>query len=250
MPACWKLLDSNLDRPIPSSHHSAFSATLTTPKPLCIKRHVYTDLRHPNPPAPRPDRRRAHPRRPMTSLARLRRQASTFLRQPRFIQAWFLPVWVILGIGKALIFTISFRRLAPRLGHRSGIAPWVPLLNPAQEARARLIGRVVRLTANHTPWDSNCFPQAIAARVLLGFYRLPYSLFFGLMRDPADPAGMKAHAWVAAGRVPVTGGVSFGQFTVVGCFVAPCLAGIDQEPGLPRPPAPPPPPHRERTPQV
>ena len=68
--------------------------------------------------------------------------------------------------------------------------------------------------------------------------------------DPADPAGMKAHAWVAAGRVPVTGGVSFAQFTVVGCFVAPCLAGIDQGSGLPPPPAPFPIPRREKTTQV
>jgi len=37
---------------------------------------------------------------------------------------------------------------------------------------------------------------------------------------------MKAHAWVVAGRIPVTGGQSFGQFTVVGCFVAPRLAGV------------------------
>ncbi len=69
------------------------------------------------------------------------------------------------------------------------------------------------------------------------FLRQP-RFFSGLMRDPADPAGLKAHAWVTAGRVPVTGGVSFGQFAVVGCFVAPCLAGIDQGSGLPQPPAP------------
>ena len=164
---------------------------------------------------------------PMTHrLTRLRRKAGTFVRQPLFIQAWLLPVWLILGIGKALIFTLSFRRLAPRLGCQSGIAPWVPLLTPAQEQRALQIGRVVRLTAGYTPWDSNCFPQAIAARVLLGLYGLPYVLYFGLRRDPDDPAGMQAHAWVAAGRVRVTGGHSFDQFTVVGCFVAPCLAGI------------------------
>ena len=162
----------------------------------------------------------------MPVLGALRRKAGTFLRQPRFIQAWFLPLWVLLGISKALIFTVSFRRLAPRLGQTSDIAPWVPLLDPAQEARALLIGRAVRLTAKYTPWDSNCFPQAIAARVLLGLYRLPYILFFGLMRDADDPAGMKAHAWVAAGRVRVTGGTSFGQFTVVGCFVSPLLARV------------------------
>jgi hypothetical protein len=158
--------------------------------------------------------------------ARLRRKAVSFFRQPLFIQVWFPAAWVILGLGKALIFGVSFRRLAPRLGRRSGIAPWVPLLTPAQEGRALLIGRTVRLAARYTPWHSNCFPQAVAARVLLGLYRVPYVLYFGLMRDPAEPASLKAHAWVTAGRVRVTGGTSFGQFTVVGSFVAPGLAGV------------------------
>jgi hypothetical protein len=162
----------------------------------------------------------------MRQLAALRGKAGTFLSQPLFIQAWFLPLWVMLGISKALIFTLSFRRLAPRLGRQAGIAPWVPLLSDAQEQRALMIGRAVRLTAKYTPWDSNCFPQAIAARVLLGLYGLPYAFYFGLLRDPDDAAGIKAHAWVAAGRVRVTGGLSFGQFTVVGCFVAPSLARI------------------------
>ncbi len=162
----------------------------------------------------------------MSALDTLRRKARTFFSRPLFMQIGFLPVWLILGIGKALIFTLSFRRLAPRLGRQSGIAPWLPLLTPEQEQRALLIGRLVRMTARYTPWDSNCFPQAIAARVLLGLYGVPYVLYFGLRRDPDDPAGMKAHAWVVAGRVRVTGGLSFGQFTVVGCFVAPRLAGI------------------------
>ena len=145
------------------------------------------------------------------------------MRQPLFIQFWLVPLWGILGLGKALIFTLSFRRLAPRLGRQAGIAPWVPLLDPAQEQRALVIGRAVRLAAKYTPWDSNCFPQAIAARVLLGLYGLPYALYFGLMHDPENAAGMKAHAWVAAGRVRVTGGLGFGRFTVVGCFVSPRL---------------------------
>lgn len=92
------------------------------------------------------------------------------------------------------------------------------LLDPAQEARALQIGRLVRMTAVYTPWDSNCFPQAVVARLLLGLYGIPYVLNFGLMRDPAG-GEMKAHAWVTAGA-------SFGQFTTVGCFVSPLLADI------------------------
>lgn len=153
-------------------------------------------------------------------LHSLTRKAHSFLRQPLFIQLWFIPLWFILGASKTLIFTISFHRLAPCLGRHCGIAPWVPLLNPHQETRARLIGRAVRLAARYAPWDANCFPQAVAARMLLGLYGIPYTLFFGLMRDASE---MKAHAWVAAGKSHVTGGTSFGQFTVVGCFVAPQL---------------------------
>jgi hypothetical protein len=165
-------------------------------------------------------------RRITAVVARLGRKAATFLYQPLFVQAWFLPVWALLGVAKALIFTLSFRRLAPWLGHRSGIAPWVPVLSEAQEQRALLIGRAVRMAARYTPWDSNCFPQAVVARGLLGLYGVPYALFFGLRRDPTDPAGAKAHAWVAAGRVRVTGGLGFFEFTVVGCFASPQLAGV------------------------
>jgi Transglutaminase-like superfamily len=134
-----------------------------------------------------------------------------------------LPCWFLLGIAKALIFTMSFRRLAPRLGVSMGIAPWIPLLSPADEKRALMIGRTVRLAANYTPWDSNCFPQAVTARWLLGLYRIPYALYFGLMRGD-DGDELKAHAWVMAGRIRVTGGISFGHFTVVSVFVAPSLA--------------------------
>ena len=159
----------------------------------------------------------------------LKRKAINFLRRPLWTQLWFIPCWVLLGVGKALIFTVSFKRLAPWLGIAVGAAPRVPLLDEEAERRALQIGRVVRLAAGYTPWDANCFPQAVTARLLLGLYRIPYALFFGLMRD-AHTGELKAHAWVAAGKIRVTGGAGFNQFTAVGCFASPLLAG-DQRPG-------------------
>jgi hypothetical protein len=155
-------------------------------------------------------------------LGTLLRKTRRFAQHPRFSQLWFLPVWLLLGLAKAAILTLSFRRLAGFLGHSVGVAPWVPLLDPAQQERALRIGRAIRLAAAYTPWNSNCFPQALVARVLLGWYGIPYALYFGLKRTP-QPHELKAHAWVVAGRVAVTGGPSFGQFTVVGVFVAPGL---------------------------
>lgn len=155
----------------------------------------------------------------------LRRKAVSFHRQPLYSQLGFVPVWLLLGIAKALIFMVSFGRLAPRLGVSVGILPWVPLLNPEQEAQALQIGRVVRLAARYTPWVSNCFPQAVVARLLLGLYGIPYLLAFGLAREPKTRE-MKAHAWVTAGRIRVTGGESFPHFTTVGCFVSPLLKEV------------------------
>ncbi len=159
----------------------------------------------------------------MAIATALPRKIRSFRRYSGFIKLWLAPVWLLLGVSRALILAVSFKRLAPGLGVHDGASPWVPLLNGSQERRAREIGRLIRLAARYTPWKSNCFPQAVTARVLLGLYRIPYVLYFGLTRDP-EAGEMKAHAWVAAGRVPVTGGAAFGQFTVVGCFVAPELA--------------------------
>lgn len=159
----------------------------------------------------------------MTLAPILLRKTRTFWQLPGFTKLWLLPTWMLLGFSRALIMVVSFKRLAPRLGIHDGANPWVPLLNDSQELRALEIGRLVRLAACYTPWKSNCFPQAVSARLLLGLYRIPYALYFGLARDLAV-GKMQAHAWVAAGRVRVTGGAGFNRFTVVGCFVSRQLA--------------------------
>lgn len=81
-----------------------------------------------------------------------------------------------------------------------------------------MIGRVIRLAAAYTPWHSNCFPQAVVARVLLALHGVPYMLCLGIKLGSTADTKIDAHAWVTAGRVSVTGGSSFGEFTVMNCF--------------------------------
>ena len=177
------------------------------------------------------------------------RKVRSFAGLPPFTKVWLVPAWLALGASRTLILAVPFRTLAPRLGASQGTAAHAPLLTPAQEARARAIGRTIRLAARYTPWTSNCFPQAVVARVMLGMHGIPYAIHFGLMPQPrgdgphvqrpeprgsgahahthapdprgAAPTAMAAHAWVVAGRVPVTGGHSFGHYTVVGVFTGP-----------------------------
>lgn len=156
-------------------------------------------------------------------MRRILSKFRNFWRQPRFARLWFFPVWLLLGLARALILCVPFQRLAPRLGRHAGAAPWVPVLDAAHQRRAQQIGQVVRLAARYTPWTSNCFPQAVAARVLLGLYRVPYVLCFGVTRTP-DSANFQAHAWVVSGRVAVSGGPSFDRYVTVGVFADPRLS--------------------------
>jgi hypothetical protein len=158
----------------------------------------------------------------MATASAIAKSAGSFLKLPLFMQLWSLPVWLMLGVSKCVVLAVPFRKLAAALGSKAGLAPWVPLLSDAQTVRARQIGHLVQAVARFTPWDSNCFPQAVTARLLLGLYGIPYALYFGLMRD-AETSAMKAHAWVVAGPIRVTGGASFDQYAIVGMYVCPSL---------------------------
>lgn len=77
-----------------------------------------------------------------------------------------------------------------------------------QLARARWIGRTVRAAAARTPWRSDCYPQALTARLLLRAAGVPHGVTFGLRRD--DTAGLRAHVWVRVGDLVVAGGSAHG----------------------------------------
>jgi hypothetical protein len=149
------------------------------------------------------------------------RKARSLARQPVLIWLLLVPSWVLLGLARALILARSFQRLSHWLGRKAdGLEPVRPVISPHQATRAVQIGRVIRMAARYTPWTSNCFPQAVVARVFLGLFGIPYALYFGLRRDLTQ-SEMQAHAWVVAGDVPVTGGESFSRYTAVGVYLSP-----------------------------
>lgn len=152
----------------------------------------------------------------------IRRKFVAARQQPPLFYFWLVPAWLLLGLSRLVIVTVSFRRFAHGLGMHDGLAPRTPLATADQEMRARAIGTAIKVAAKYAPWRANCFPQAITARLILGLYNIPYALFFGVMsnRQEEDSGDLKAHAWVVSGRVNVTGGRSFGKFTSVGCFVS------------------------------
>jgi hypothetical protein len=150
-------------------------------------------------------------------LVRLARKFNSAFRLSPFVLMWFPIAWVLLGLFRGAILTFKFKNLSPLFGHADGISTAVPLVSQQQYTRAMQIYKLIGIAAKNTPWVSNCFPQAIVARLFLGLYRVPYALYFGLHRE-APNEGLQAHAWVASGPCNVTGKNSFDGYTVVASY--------------------------------
>ncbi|KAB7768838.1 lasso peptide biosynthesis B2 protein [Xanthomonas maliensis] len=151
-------------------------------------------------------------------VVRSRRALAAVGRLPRFERLLLLPAWALLGVARAGVRWIGFRRLASRVGRQMAVPPALPCLDARARRRALQIGRTVRLAARHTAWNSNCLAQALAAHYLLGLFRVPHLVCLGVARS-VDGAELQAHAWVVAGDEHVTGGRASERFTRIGCFV-------------------------------
>lgn len=155
----------------------------------------------------------------------LGRKLRTLRALPAFTLFWLIPVWLLLLLCRLAIMTVPMRHLSRAFGQDMGVCPWVPLAGPRRIARARDIRRTIGLAASYAPATANCYPQALAARLLMALYGLPHAIHFGLRRDGA---GVAAHAWVVCGPVAVTGGDGFGTYTVVRSFASRGGAGPDR----------------------
>lgn len=90
-----------------------------------------------------------------------------------------------------------------------------PLL-PQQLAQARDVGWAIELLAMRGPLRTACLGQALAARALLQRREIPCVLTLGLGRH--DDGRLRAHAWLRAGTLTITGGRGRSAFSPVAGF--------------------------------
>jgi Transglutaminase-like superfamily len=120
--------------------------------------------------------------------------------------------WILLGLSRlAIVGGVPVTRLVGRAGG----SPQPATPSPRDQRWAGLITRQVDRAAARTPWRSECYPQAVAARLELIAARVPHTVFFGLRRD--ENRELVAHAWVQIGDRVVIGGDPVG-YTVVAAF--------------------------------
>lgn len=157
------------------------------------------------------------PGRGQPSTQRLRRRTLASARHQLADARLLVVSWLLLGLTRVLTLVLPFRMVRHLLGEpRATVLPDRPARSASGRDRGRghRIGVLVTRAAGRTPWRSDCYPQALTARLLLRAARIPHRVSFGVRRDGGDLA---AHAWVDVDGVPVTGGDGQG-WTTVGSF--------------------------------
>ncbi|MDH4073534.1 MAG: lasso peptide biosynthesis B2 protein, partial [Gammaproteobacteria bacterium] len=95
--------------------------------------------------------------------------------------------WLL--VARILLAVVPFRRLAAWLSADAGVSG--EAADPELLAR---IGRAVGVASYQVPWRADCFPQTIAARMLLK--RAGHASTIHLGVDRTGEKGLQGHAWL------------------------------------------------------
>ena len=129
----------------------------------------------------------------------------------------FLEAYVTLGIMRAAILTISFKRLTRSLEHSPNKGE-VAALNDNENSKAILVGQAITKASAYTPWESACLAQSLTAQKMLQKRGIPGVFYLGVMKDEDAKNKMKAHSWSQCGDTIITGGGDHEAFTVLSIF--------------------------------
>lgn len=120
---------------------------------------------------------------------------------------------VCLGVARLRLAFTSFQELAERL---SNDAPVTRVESDPDFLRR--VGFAVCAAADNVPWRSDCFPQAIAARMLLKRRGHASKIHLGV--EKSGDGSIAGHAWLTCGDVVVVGGEDLERYTEMHCFNA------------------------------
>jgi len=128
----------------------------------------------------------------------------------------FLEAYVMLGVMRAAILTVSFKRLTRSLEHHTQVQALETLTKTEQE-RAIIIGKSIMRAATYTPWESACLVQSLTAQKMLCKRGISCVFYLGVAKEEGETK-MKAHAWSQCGESIITGGKGYEEFTVLSVF--------------------------------
>jgi len=148
-------------------------------------------------------------------MRHLRSLGRVACRDPLFAVLTCLT-WAMLVGAHVVISLFPLRSISAHLGEymRETVPDQVPV---GLHGRIRRIRRAIRKASPHTPTNSNCYPQALTAIVLLRLARVPSTMYYGAAIR-GMPSGLVTHVWVRSGPFFVTGSPAHQDFVAVATY--------------------------------
>ena len=142
-----------------------------------------------------------------------------FLSAPLLEKRLFLEAYILLGVMRVAILTISFKRLTSSLDQNQfSRNSKMPQQCKCHQQQVHAIRRAIIRAARRTPWESACLVQALTARVMLQKRHIPGAFYLGVAPDDTGESPLKAHAWSQCGNIIVTGNHGHERFKIMTVF--------------------------------
>ena len=145
------------------------------------------------------------------------RKIKLFWGLPNDEKRLFFEAFFLLGLMRALILTVSFKRLTKALTHAPDHIDQAGL-SDSQRHTAQTIGRIISKAAHNTPWESSCLTQVLTAQKMLSIRNIPGVFFLGAKLGGTGKEELEAHAWTQCDNLIITGEAGHELFRVLSAY--------------------------------
>ena len=108
---------------------------------------------------------------------------------------------------------MPFKKLTSRFGNKQMETSLEQQINNVELIQD--IAKAIDRARGFAFWRPNCYPQAIAAKIMLKKRHIPSTLYVGVTKK--DDV-LKAHAWTRAQDIILTGGKVAPEYSVLATF--------------------------------
>lgn len=130
-------------------------------------------------------------------------------------RARVLEALLLLVLARLAVDRFPFRRIAPLLGRIQEPQDAVPSAKAPGDAHAYAVRHALSAAARRLPWNSTCLVRTLAGRAMLVRRGVPTLARIGVAPDGAQA---RAHAWLIAGGIDVSGGSAAPDYVPIAEF--------------------------------
>jgi len=154
----------------------------------------------------------------------IKNKLSTFYTLSLRQKCWFLILLPYSGVLRFCFLFFPFHLLSSILGKQCSNIQCSSVINDNRLQYVYEISQIIRLIERYSPWQSKCLIQALLVATLCRYYRIPYVIFLGVLKQSNSNEPIKAHAWSLVGNKIVSGAKGHKKFTVINTYISPLIS--------------------------